>query len=84
MTGDRAQVGAERDEVDGNVPDRCARVDVHEHDDVTGIDKAGVKARIRELKQKRHDALEAHDYAALHSVRRELHRLNHRLRANMH
>ena len=63
---------------------RALGVDVHEHHDVTGIDKAGVKARIRDLKQKRHDALEAHDYAALHSVRRELHRLNHRLRANMH
>ena len=47
----------------------------HEHHDVVGVDKAQIKARIRELKVKRSAALEAHDHAQLKSVRRAIHRL---------
>ena len=47
----------------------------HEHHEVVGLDKASIKARIRELKVKRAEALEAHDHAQLKTVRRTIHRL---------
>jgi len=47
----------------------------HEHHDVVGVDKASIKARIRELKVKRSEAVEAHDHATLKTVRRTIHRL---------
>lgn len=47
----------------------------HEHHDVVGVDKAAIKARIRELKKKREEALAAHDHAQLKVVRRTIHRL---------
>jgi hypothetical protein len=59
-------------------------IDVHEHHTVTGIDKTGLKAKIRELKKERDRALDTHDYARLHSVRRQIHHLNHQIRAHMH
>lgn len=51
----------------------------HTHHDVVGIDKASIKARIRELKTKRAEALEAHDHAQLKTVRRTIHRLKRRI-----
>ncbi|HET6669834.1 MAG TPA: hypothetical protein VFH15_06340 [Pyrinomonadaceae bacterium] len=51
----------------------------HEHHDVVGVDKAAIKSRIRELKQKREAALAAHDHAELKMVRRTIHRLKRRI-----
>ncbi|HKN83236.1 MAG TPA: hypothetical protein VJW17_07365 [Pyrinomonadaceae bacterium] len=51
----------------------------HEHHSVVGIDKSSVKARIRELKAQRADALAAHDHAQLKVVRRTIHRLKRRI-----
>ncbi|MGI8732427.1 MAG: hypothetical protein ACR2LM_03880 [Pyrinomonadaceae bacterium] len=51
----------------------------HEHHDVVGVDKASIKARIRELKKKREDALSAHDHAQLKVVRRTIHRLKRQI-----
>ena len=51
----------------------------HTHHDVVGVDKAGIKARIRDLKVKRAAALEAHDHAELKTVRRSIHRLKRRI-----
>ena len=51
----------------------------HTHHDVVGIDKASIKARIRELKTQRAAALEAHDRAQLKVVRRTIHRLKRRI-----
>jgi hypothetical protein len=59
-------------------------IDVHEHHTVTGIDKANLKAKIRELKKERDRALDTHDHARLHSVRRQMHHLNHLIRSHMH
>lgn len=50
-------------------------VDMHEHRQVVGVDKASIKGRIRELKRTRDQALEAHDSGKLKSVRRQIHRL---------
>ncbi len=51
----------------------------HEHHSVVGIDKASIKARIRELKTQRAAAIEAHDSAQLKVVRRTIHRLKRRI-----
>ena len=51
----------------------------HEHHSVVGIDKSGIKARIRELKTQREAALTAHDHAQLKVVRRSIHRLKRRI-----
>ena len=51
----------------------------HEHHDIIGVDKAAIKARIRELKTKRAVALEAHNHAELKAVRRNIHRLKRQL-----
>jgi hypothetical protein len=51
----------------------------HEHHDVVGVDKASIKARMRDLRTKREAALAAHDHAQLKVVRRTLHRLKRRI-----
>ncbi len=51
----------------------------HEHHDVVGVDKAAIKARIREVKKKRDEALAAHDRAQLKVARRTIHRLKRRI-----
>lgn len=51
----------------------------HEHHDVVGLDKAAIKSRIRDLKQKRAEALSAHDHAQLKVVRRTIHRLKRQI-----
>jgi DNA-binding IclR family transcriptional regulator len=51
----------------------------HEHHSVVGIDKSGIKSRIRQLKAQRADALAAHDHAQLKVVRRTIHRLKRRI-----
>ena len=59
-------------------------IDTHEHHEVTGIDKAGIKAKIRELKRQRDEALETSDPSTLKVVRRHIHHLNRQLRSHMH
>ena len=58
-------------------------IDTHEHHTVHGIDKTTVKAQLRDLKAARDKAIDAHDHHQLKSVRRQMHRLNHQIRAHM-
>ena len=58
-------------------------VDAFEHHTATGIDKPGIKAKMRELKQARDAALEAHDHERLKTVRRTLHHLNRQIRGHL-
>lgn len=51
----------------------------HEHHEAVGVDKTGIKARIRELKTQREAAIAAHDHAQLKVVRRTIHRLKRRI-----
>jgi len=51
----------------------------HEHHEVVGVDKASIKARIREMKKKRDEALLTHDRAQLKSARRTIHRLKRQI-----
>jgi hypothetical protein len=54
-------------------------IEMHEHHDVVGIDKASIKARIRALKTKRDAALSAHDHKQLKLARRGIHRLKRQI-----
>ena len=58
-------------------------IDTHEHLVVVGIDKAAVKAKMRELREKRDAAREAHDHQLLKSLRRQIHGLNRQIRAHV-
>ncbi len=55
-------------------------IEAHVHHEVVGLDKAKVKAEIRELKQQRQAALDAGDHQELKKVRRQIHRLKRKLR----
>ncbi len=55
-------------------------VDAHEHHTARGIDKAAIKAQMRELKVARNAAVEAHDHTELKVVRRKIHSLNRTIR----
>lgn len=56
-------------------------IDAHEHHQVVGLDKKAIKARMRKLRDERDKALQAHDNGQLKAIRRQLHRLNRRIRA---
>ena len=58
-------------------------IPTHEHHEVTGLDKAAVKAKIKALQQARAEALSAHDGAKLRDVRRAIHHYNHLIRKGM-
>lgn len=57
-------------------------IDAHEHHAAQGEVKLAAKARMKELRVRRQQAIEARDRAALRTVRREYHHLNHRLRVS--
>lgn len=57
-------------------------IDAHEHHAAHGEMKFATRARLRELRSKRQQAIEAHDPDALKAIRREYHHLNHKLRAD--
>jgi hypothetical protein len=62
---------------------RALGIDTHAHHQAeSGFDKAGTKAKMRALRVERAAALEKHDSAKLKQVRRQIHSLNHRLRAH--
>jgi hypothetical protein len=58
-------------------------IEAHEHHEVVGIDKSGIKAQIRELKAKRDAAIEAGDVAARSEARRKIKRLKRKIRRAM-
>jgi hypothetical protein len=60
---------------------KALNIDTHtRHKTKEGINKAGVKVQMKELKVQRNAALEAHDHAQLKKVRRQLHALRRSLR----
>lgn len=62
---------------------KALNIAMHAHHEARGIDKAAFKAKIRELKKQRADALAAHDAAKLKVIRRSIHAFKHRIRAAM-
>ncbi len=55
-------------------------IDMHEHHDVIGIDKASIKAKIRQLKTQRDEVLASGDSLQLKRIRRRIHRLKRGMR----
>ena len=83
-SGDESVKGASQMNKDHLLPVLCKvlGIDPHEHAEVVGIDKLGIKAKMRELREQRQKALDAHDPVALASARRQLHHLNHQIRSH--
>lgn len=59
---------------------KALNLTTHEHHAATGFDKGHIKAQMRTLRQKRDAAVAAGNSEQLHSIRRQLHRLNHEVR----
>ncbi|MGH8638375.1 MAG: hypothetical protein ACREUZ_14665 [Burkholderiales bacterium] len=62
---------------------RALGIDTHEHHAVVGVDKAAIKAKMRELKRQRDEVLAGDDRTQLKALRRRIHRLNHQLRSHV-
>jgi len=58
-------------------------IEMHEHHDVVGLDKAAVKTQIKDWKAKRDAALEAKDPAQLKMARTKMRRLRRKIRKSM-
>jgi hypothetical protein len=58
-------------------------IDTFVHHHAEGIDKPAIKARMKELRQRREAALEAHDPELLKGIRRQLHHFNRQIRAHL-
>ncbi len=58
-------------------------IDMHVHHHVEGIDKAAIKARIRELKKRRDEILASPERAELAGVLRQIHNYKKRIRRAM-
>jgi DNA-binding IclR family transcriptional regulator len=65
------------------LPALCAAlgIDTRAHHAVVGLDKTAVKAKLRQLKSERQKAVAAHDHERLKAIRRQIHRLNRKMRA---
>jgi hypothetical protein len=59
-------------------------IDTREHHEVSDIDKARIKAKIRELKRQRDEAMAQANHALVRDVRRHIHHLNHQIRSHVH
>ncbi|MFO7891920.1 MAG: Rho termination factor N-terminal domain-containing protein [bacterium] len=59
---------------------KALNIQMHEHHEVKGLDKAAVKKEIKELKKKRDKVLEAHDHKKLKEVRQKIKKLKKTLR----
>jgi hypothetical protein len=57
-------------------------IDAHQHHAAHGALKDAARARMKMLRDKRREALASGDHAALKAIRREYHRLNHKLRVD--
>jgi hypothetical protein len=55
-------------------------IEMHEHHEVVGIDKTGIKKQIRELKKQRDKALKSKDHKKLIKLRKEIKDLKTELR----
>lgn len=55
-------------------------IEDHAHHEIVGVDKTVIKARIRELKAQRDEALAAGDPVRLKRIRRKIHRMKRELR----
>ena len=59
---------------------KALHIEMHEHHEVVGIDKASIKKKIRELKKVRQQALESKDKEKLIKTRKQIKTLKNDLR----
>jgi len=59
---------------------QALNIEMHAHHEVVGINKAEIKAQIRQLKKRRDEMIDLGDHEQLHVIRRRIHRLNRELR----
>jgi hypothetical protein len=57
-------------------------IEAHQHHAAHGELKVAARARMKLLRDKRREALASGDHEALKAIRREYHRLNHKLRVD--
>jgi len=62
---------------------KALNIDKLEHHEVTGIDKVKIKAKLKELKKKRNEALTQGNHKNLKLCRRQIHRLNRKIRKSL-
>ena len=55
-------------------------IEMHEHHEVVGIDKAGIKTKIRALRKKRDEILASKDRKDLSGILRQIHALKRTIR----
>ena len=55
------------------------KIDMHEHHSVIGLDKTTIKAKIKQLKNKRDELLHTESKADLKQLRRRIHRLKRQI-----
>jgi hypothetical protein len=84
IAGDAVQ-GSSQMNKERLLPALCSAlgIDMHAHHEVHGIDKAAVKSQLRALRTEREKALDVHDHLKLKAIRRQMHQLNHQIRAHM-
>lgn len=58
-------------------------IDMYEHHDVVGVDKGKIKAKIKEMKKERDEAINKKDKAKLLAVRKEIKKYKKELRRAM-
>ena len=51
------------------------KIEMHVHHEVVGLNKSEIKAKIRQLRKKRDEAIAVHTRADLKMIRRRIHRL---------
>jgi len=51
------------------------KIEMHVHHEVVGLNKSEIKAKIKQLKKKRDEAIAVHTRAELKMIRRRIHRL---------
>ncbi len=62
---------------------RALNIDMLEHHVAVGLDKAAVKAQMRQLKHNRDLAVQNHDRPSLKNIRRQMHRLNRQIKSHL-
>jgi hypothetical protein len=62
------------------LPALCARLGIHAHHAAAAPQKSQIKAKIKSLKAQRDEALAARDRQRLAGIRRQIHKLKHKLR----
>jgi DNA-binding IclR family transcriptional regulator len=58
---------------------KALHIEMHAHHEVRGLNKTALRAKMKELKQKRDTALEARDSKQLKQVRRQIHHLKRQI-----